>query len=163
MILRASDGQGIKPSDRIYASCIAGGFAGGSTAALMSKPSESPSAMLDADAEKGGRANIMPGTLMFSLFGFVGQAIFNSLDARQIARTSVGLGDSSRPGSFWRRLGESKWTPVKVLSDEEYENMLQEKLLKVIAEIAIIDEKVEKLKETPDSVQTQGSQEKRNT
>ena len=36
---------------------------------------------------------------------------------------------------------------MKVLSDEEYENMLREKLLKVNAEIALVDESVEALRE----------------
>ena len=39
-----------------------------------------------------------------------------------------------------------KWSPMKVLSDEEYERMLQEKLLRVEAEIAVLDEKIERAK-----------------
>jgi hypothetical protein len=36
---------------------------------------------------------------------------------------------------------------MKVLSDKEYEHMLQEKLLKVNAEIALVDESIEALRE----------------
>lgn len=35
---------------------------------------------------------------------------------------------------------------MKVLSDEEYENMLREKLLRVNAEIALVDESIERLR-----------------
>lgn len=35
---------------------------------------------------------------------------------------------------------------MKVLSDKEYEHMLQEKLLKVNAEIALVDESIEALR-----------------
>ena len=44
------------------------------------------------------------------------------------------------------RLANSRWSPVKILSDEEYENMLQEKLLRVEAEIAVLDEHIENLR-----------------
>ena len=40
-----------------------------------------------------------------------------------------------------------KWSPMKVLTDEEYESMLREKLLRVDAEIAIVDEDLGKLRE----------------
>lgn len=40
----------------------------------------------------------------------------------------------------------SKWSPMKVLSDREYEDMLKEKLLKINAEIALIDEGIEALR-----------------
>lgn len=83
---------------------------------------------------------------MFSLFGLIGQASLNWVLAQRSEATSSGLADSSRSESFWRRLAESKWTPFKVLSDEEYEVMLRGKLLRVNAELAIIDDKMEKLR-----------------
>lgn len=48
-----------------------------------------------------------------------------------------------------QRIVDSKWVPLRSLSDEEYRHMLSEKLLGIEAEIAIIDEKIlelEKLK-----------------
>lgn len=36
---------------------------------------------------------------------------------------------------------------MKVLSDEQYETILREKLLRVEAEIAIVDEDIEKVKQ----------------
>ena len=37
--------------------------------------------------------------------------------------------------------------PIRALPDEEYKEMLSEKLLSVDAEIALLDEKIEKLRE----------------
>lgn len=45
-----------------------------------------------------------------------------------------------------RRLLESPWIPLKRLSDEDYTAMLNEKAIKIDAEIAIIDEKIATLK-----------------
>jgi hypothetical protein len=44
-----------------------------------------------------------------------------------------------------QRLADSKWIPLKTLSDDEYRDILSEKLLSIEAEIAIIDEKIEEL------------------
>ena len=96
---------------------------------------------------------------MFSLFGLIGQAALNRVLTQRSEATSSGLADSSRPEPFWRRVAESKWTPFKVLSDEEYEVMLRGKLLRVNAELAIIDDKMEKLRKVAGHV---GEQEKTN-
>lgn len=44
-----------------------------------------------------------------------------------------------------QQMAESKWIPLRHLSDEEYRGMLNEKLLSVEAEIALLDEKIEQL------------------
>ena len=44
------------------------------------------------------------------------------------------------------RLIAMKWSPVTKLSDEQYENMLKEKLVRIEAEIALIDDDVARLK-----------------
>jgi hypothetical protein len=41
---------------------------------------------------------------------------------------------------------ENKWSPVKLLNDEEHANLLREKLLNVEVEIALIDDKIAALK-----------------
>ena len=84
---------------------------------------------------------------MFALFGAVGQGIYNSLDASHTAQVSKALTTSQAPErSFLQRLADKKWVPMKALSDEEYEGMLQEKLLRVEAELAILDEDIQKIK-----------------
>jgi hypothetical protein len=42
---------------------------------------------------------------------------------------------------------DSRWSPVRALSDKEYEGMLREKLLRVNAEIALVDEKIEAIRD----------------
>jgi hypothetical protein len=87
----------------------------------------------------GGRGNIIPGTVMFAIFGATGQAFYNRVDARnpESSGKTKDLKDS------WLN---SKWSPMKVLSDADYEKMLQEKLLKVNAEIALVDENIATLR-----------------
>jgi hypothetical protein len=47
-----------------------------------------------------------------------------------------------------QRLAESKWIPLRTLSDEEYRGMLGEKLLSVEAEIALLDDKIAELEKS---------------
>lgn len=53
-------------------------------------------------------------------------------------------GGKKKSGDDWMN---SKWVPWKKLSDDEYEGMLGERLLKVDAEIAILDESLQALRE----------------
>ncbi|KAL8999373.1 MAG: hypothetical protein Q9169_001799 [Polycauliona sp. 2 TL-2023] len=138
------------PQDRIYPSTIAGGFTGGTIGGLTR-----------------GRANIIPGIIMFSLFGFAGQYAYNALDARHhnldgpstlpttqststagADRGGIEAQDFKSEDPLWKRALNSKWSPMKVLSDEQYEKMLRTKLLRVEAELAIVDEDIEKVKQT---------------
>lgn len=47
---------------------------------------------------------------------------------------------------FWTRVARQRWSPVRVLSDEEYIEMLRERMLKVDVEIAILDDKIAELR-----------------
>ena len=103
---------------------------------------------------------------MFSLFGFAGQYIYNALDARdynargQLLSLTLQTTSSTKANNevtetqdakseeaLWKRVLNSKWSPMKVLSDEQYEKMLREKLLRVEAELALVDEDIEKVKQ----------------
>ncbi|KAF2809087.1 uncharacterized protein BDZ99DRAFT_571914 [Mytilinidion resinicola] len=123
------------PKDRVTASAIAGGITGGSLAALLR-----------------GRSNIIPATLMFTVFGYGGQSIYNALDARNTHEQQEKLQHPKPPeeGNIIHRIAKSRWSPMKFLSDEEYEHMLQEKLLSIEAEIAMIDDTIEKIKKERD-------------
>ncbi|KAL8952033.1 MAG: hypothetical protein Q9222_002020 [Ikaeria aurantiellina] len=133
------------PSDRIYPSALAGGITGGTIGGLTR-----------------GRTNIIPGLIMFSLFGFAGQHLYNRIDARQqqqqqLSTTAYTNGNDAASTSsatqpsavmeapLWKRVLNSKYSPMKVLSDDEYEKMLGEKMVRVDAEIAIVDEAMEKV------------------
>ncbi|OCK80734.1 hypothetical protein K432DRAFT_416509 [Lepidopterella palustris CBS 459.81] len=121
--------------ERVKASTIAGGITGGALAALLR-----------------GRRNIIPGVIMFTIFGYVGQSIYDVVDARKTREHKEKMqhsGINEQP-NFIQRITKSRWSPVKVLSDEEYESMLNEKLLRIEADIALIDENIEHLKQQRD-------------
>ena len=84
---------------------------------------------------------------MFTLFGYVGQTVFNKLDARYCEQAAVKIRKETREKKgFWNRVADMEWSPMKRLSDEEYGNMLKERLLRVEADIALVDEELEKLR-----------------
>lgn len=86
-----------------------------------------------------GRSNIIPGVIMFSIFGATGQWMYNRISAPRKA-------DTEPKKNFWERVGERSWSPMKVLSNEEYAAMLRERQLKIDVEIAVIDDKIAELK-----------------
>ncbi|KAI4106117.1 MAG: hypothetical protein LQ345_007198 [Seirophora villosa] len=125
------------PEERVLPSTLAGAFTGATGGALR------------------GRANIIPGIIMFSLFGYTGQRAYNFLDAPQPTAPAPATADVPHPPSpadadadqpLWKRVLNSKYSPMKVLSDEQYERLLREKLVRVDAEIAIVDEQIGKVK-----------------
>jgi hypothetical protein len=48
-------------------------------------------------------------------------------------------------GDVVQRMSKSRFNPMRRLTDEEYQGMLQEKLIKVEAELALVDEDIRKL------------------
>ena len=82
---------------------------------------------------------------MFSLFGYLGQSLYNTLDARHTHEISLGNDGAGEKKNWVERVAEMKWSPMKVLSDEEYEKMLGERLVRVEAEIAMLDERIEEV------------------
>ena len=120
--------------DRLTASTFAGGITGGTIGGLFRGP-----------------RNVVPGTIMFTLFGYLGQAIYDALDARHSKQVASDMqaaaeGKTKDGKRFWERIAEMKWSPLTAVSDEDYGNMLKEKLLRVEADIALVDEEVERLR-----------------
>ncbi|KAI4754181.1 hypothetical protein E4T52_13676 [Aureobasidium sp. EXF-3400] len=116
-------GKGLTKSDKASASAIAGGVAGSGVGLLTRGP-----------------RNAIPGAIMFSLFGFIGQTASNYYD-----KTDMPVSDEPQL-NFWQKFAGLKWMPVQVLKDGEYEDMLRERQLKLEAEIALVDERIEALK-----------------
>ena len=84
---------------------------------------------------------------MFTLFGYVGQTIYNKLDARYSEQAAVETQkEKVEKKGFWNKVADRKWSPMKRLSDEEYGNLLKERLLRVEADVALVDEELEKLR-----------------
>lgn len=75
-----------------------------------------------------GPRSILPGAIVFSLLGAGGQFASNSWSGPE---------SSPRKQSSWFT---SKWSPMTKLSDEEYKTMLEEKILRVEADLAILEE-----------------------
>jgi hypothetical protein len=95
---------------------------------------------------------VIPAAIMWSLFGATGQYLFNVADARKSAL-------AGKPEGAKNSWLDSKWSPMKVLSDKEYESMLREKLLVVNAEIALVDDNTEALRaEARKTMSSQSSQ-----
>lgn len=80
---------------------------------------------------------------MFSLFGYGGQTLYNHLDAQHSVQVATPEADQS---NWLKRVAGSKWSPMTVLTDEDYENMLKEKILKLDVEIAMVDDRIADLR-----------------
>ncbi|OJJ37563.1 hypothetical protein ASPWEDRAFT_39276 [Aspergillus wentii DTO 134E9] len=110
------------PKQRAYVSALSGGISGGAVTRLM-----------------GGR--LIPGVVVFSILGYLGQSSYNAIDTWQMEHANT----PTKP--ILQRMAESKWIPLKSLSDDDYRGMLSEKLLSIEADIAIIDEKIDLLEQ----------------
>lgn len=75
-----------------------------------------------------GPRSILPGAIVFSLLGAGGQFASNRWS---------GTENSPKKSNDWFT---SKWSPMKKLSDEDYKTMLEEKILRVEADLAILEE-----------------------
>ncbi|KAK2745438.1 hypothetical protein FQN57_003781 [Myotisia sp. PD_48] len=131
-ILRLQYKKNATLKERAYASTISGGLAGGAVGWAVNR-------------------RFVPGLIACSILGYVGQWSYDKFEDRQ-----------SRPkdeemvpkGSWAQRAAASKWMPIRNLSDEQYKEMLNEKLLQVDVEIALIDDRIATLKEASNPVIT---------
>jgi hypothetical protein len=88
---------------------------------------------------------------MFSLFGWGGQKVYDVLDRRNtvqvVQQKEVNAGTREPGKNLLQRVAEKKWSPFSILTDDEYEMMMGEKLLVLEADIALIDDKIAGLRE----------------
>ena len=75
---------------------------------------------------------------MIGLISLAGQGGYNMISAAQKS-------GSGPHRSIMQQLTDSKWVPLKSLSDQQYEEMLMQKLLKIDVEVSLIDEKIANL------------------
>lgn len=92
----------------------------------------------------GGRSNAIPGAIVWGFVGLGGQYAYNVADAWHTRGVLEASQITNRP-SLLDRAFRSQWNPIKKLSDEEYERLLNDKLLAVEAGLAIANEEIEKL------------------
>ena len=88
-----------------------------------------------SNRDKGGPKNIVPGMIFFSLFGGAGQLAANAIN------WNTNPEESATEGFL-----KSKWSPVTFLTDDEYQKILEEKLLRVDVEIALVDDNIKELR-----------------
>lgn len=75
---------------------------------------------------------------MWTLFGCVGQMGANAW--------SVPRQQPDPKENFWTRMAKKSWSPITVMTDAEYADLIRERLVKVEAEIAVIDDKIAELR-----------------
>ncbi|POR33113.1 Uncharacterized protein TPAR_06692 [Tolypocladium paradoxum] len=130
VMMRALGGEEhMRPVDKTKASAVAGSAAG-AVAGLMRGP-----------------PRILPAMVLWGLFGAGGQMAANRFEARE-PRVK-----DDKDSQFW-----SKWSPLKKLTDEEYVDMMGEKILKVEADIALIDDRIAELRAAEQTAKDQGVQ-----
>ncbi|KAF2113018.1 hypothetical protein BDV96DRAFT_579596 [Lophiotrema nucula] len=121
--------------DRIFASTVAGTFTGVSLGLLFRGPQ-----------------NVIPGAIMFSLFGWGGQLGYDYLDrenTKKIQEQAMPKTEEQRAKeneTFFQRIAKSKYSPVSVLTDGQYIERLNEQVLSLETEIALVDDKIEGLR-----------------
>lgn len=118
-VLQAWNTGNETPADRVKASALAGGLSGG-IIALITR----------------GRRNVLPATIMWSIFGGLGQIGVNRLTSPR----------EQHAENFWVRMAKKEWSPITVMTDEEYLKVLEERMLKIDAEISIFDDRIADLK-----------------
>ena len=67
------------------------------------------------------------------------------IEMEEVRRDIRGRGEVKE--SWIDKIASMRWTGLTRLSDEEYAGMLGEKVLKIEAEVAIIEEEIEKLRD----------------
>ena len=120
MILRA---QSHRSDAKAYASGVAAALAGASAGAIAR-----------------GRRNVLPGALVFGVLGLTGQHMYDK-------RRSPQASSNNADGVALSNVIRGSWYPLKPLTDEEYEEMLQEKILRAESQIAILEEDIRDLKD----------------
>ncbi|KAF4337376.1 hypothetical protein FBEOM_8760 [Fusarium beomiforme] len=117
----------LKNGDKTIASAIAG-TAAGSVGGLIRGPK-----------------NILPAMFVWTTVGAGGQMIANRMAARKPK-----VDDENE--SFWTR-----WSPLKKLTDQEYRDMMSEKMLRIDADIALIDDRIAELRKRAEEEDQKGS------
>lgn len=136
--------EDITPTTKAYASAGSGALTAAFVGAVTRR-TPGASSRSNADSYQGGRTNVIPGTVVGSLAGYLGQTGFNMLDDQH---TAAIVSDAEPTEPLWRRAVRSRFSPVTLLSDEEYKEVLEKKLLRVDAEIAVLDDDIAALKNT---------------
>lgn len=92
--------------------------------------------------------------MLFAALGAGGQALYNRADDQVSESTeSTEPAHKSRMDAFLN----SKWSPMRPLSTTEYETMIRERLLRVNADISLIDENLIALRSQEEAMKREKS------
>ncbi|KAK6535141.1 hypothetical protein TWF694_001619 [Orbilia ellipsospora] len=97
----------------------------------------------------GGRRHAIPGFLVFGITGSAAQLVYNIIDSNKkndTATDQVHMEQNSKGGIISQIL-TSQNNPIRLLTKEEYIQKLQEKQLVLDADIALVDEEIERLRQ----------------
>ncbi|KAK5997566.1 hypothetical protein PT974_02929 [Cladobotryum mycophilum] len=111
------DEEQLSSPDKIKASAV-GGSAAGALAGLIRGPTK-----------------ILPAMALWGVLGATGQMVVNNINSREPK-----VKDEN---DSWMR---SKWSPLRKITDEEYIDMMEEKILRVDVDIALIDDRIAELR-----------------
>jgi len=88
---------------------------------------------------------VIPGAIVWGLVGTGAQYLYAIADERHSENVQQPVVGTE---GFWEHAFRSGWSPVKRLTHAEYKQMLEEKLLGVEADIALIEEEIEALRDS---------------
>lgn len=120
-------------SDRTKASAMAGTVAGAMGGLIRRFSKSRKNALLTMLI--GGPRNILTSMALWTLLGAGGQMAANRSSTRQPTAKDE---DNSWMGS--------RWSPLKKLTDQEYLDLMGEKMLRLEADIALIDDRIAELR-----------------
>jgi hypothetical protein len=92
----------------------------------------------------GGRDNIIPGAVMGSISGAAGQWSYNMYQKRK--EQTAASPPAKTETSLFDRMLTSPYSPVRRISDQDWEKVIGDKMLQVDVEIALIDDQIAALK-----------------
>lgn len=95
---------------------------------------------------------------MFSIFGYIGQRIHNSLDDQPNSSIEANTASSQPTQGFLASLADMKYSPVRIMPDAEYEALLRQKMLNVDAALALVEEQITAVKAMEDSERETGAE-----
>ncbi|KAI3343394.1 hypothetical protein F4824DRAFT_6675 [Ustulina deusta] len=104
--------------------------------------------LVKVDAVAGSVSGMVGGMIRGPRNIFPGMLVFGTLGAGSSYLSQLAQGTASKPKTNWL---DSKWSPLQRLSDRDYMDKIEEKILRLDTEIAIIDENIASLKEASQS------------
>lgn len=98
-----------------------------------------------------GPRSILPGAIMFGLIGGAGQGLYTRLDTKHYEQKVEEImleedGVSPRHVGWKEKAFNSRWSPLKKMTAEEFELAMQNKIDRIDIEMALVRDEIERLK-----------------